>query len=77
MPVRPVQRGLPLRLLVEVGGEADGPALRRRRVHQLSDGREHGGDGVVVGGELLLDARFELMEGAGEILVRAYKVAQL
>jgi hypothetical protein len=72
-----VQRGLPLRLLVEGGGEADGPALRRRRVHQLSDGREHGGDGIVVGGELLLDACFELIEAPGQILVRAQEFSQL
>jgi hypothetical protein len=77
LPVRSVQRGVALRLLVEVGGEADGPALRRRRVHQLSDGREHSGDGIVVGGELLLDARFELIEAPGEILVRAQEFAQL
>ena len=51
-----------LRLLVEVGGETDATALRCRRVHELSDGREHGGDGIVVRGKLLLDACFELIE---------------
>lgn len=59
-----------LRLLTDVDGETDATALRCRRVHQLSDGREHGGDGIVVGGELLLDARFELIEPTGKILVR-------
>jgi hypothetical protein len=55
----PAQRGVALRLFVEVGGETDATALRCRRVHQLSDGREHG---LIVGGEILLDARYELIE---------------
>jgi len=37
-----------LRLFINVGGEADAAALRWRRVHELPDGREHGGDGLVV-----------------------------
>jgi len=47
---------------VEVGGEADAAALGGRYGHELADGGEHGGDGLIVGYELLLDARFELIE---------------
>jgi hypothetical protein len=57
---------LPLRLLANLGGEADATALRDRWVHELPDSREHGDDGLVVGGELLLDARFELIEAPGD-----------
>ena len=46
-------------------------------MHELADGREHGGDGVIVGGELLLDARLELIEPLGQFLVGAQQLAQL
>jgi hypothetical protein len=45
---------------------ADAAALGRRRVHEFSDGGEHGGDGLVVRGELFLDAGFELIEAFGK-----------
>ncbi len=56
-----------LRLLVDVGGDADATALRCRRVHKFSDSRERASDGIVVRGKRLLDARFELIEPTGEI----------
>jgi hypothetical protein len=77
MQVGPSGFAQSLRLLGEISGEADGPALRGRGVHEFADGREHGGDGVIVGRELLLDARFELIEALGEFLVGAQKLAQL
>src|SRR6185437_14897528 len=68
-------------LLPEIGGKSDGPALGSWRAHELADGREHGGDCRVVGGELLLDVlldtRLELIEAAGELLVRGEELAQL
>ena len=52
-------------LLAEVGGESDGSAHGSRRVHELADGREDGRNGLVVSGELLLDARLELIDPVG------------
>ena len=64
LPVRPVQRGTgAARRLYGFSSKTDATALPCRRVHQLSDGRGHGGDGVVVVAELLLDACFELVGG--------------
>jgi hypothetical protein len=48
-----------LRLLVDVGGEPDGAALRGWRVHQFADRREDCGDGFIVRGELFADAGFQ------------------
>ncbi len=59
-----------LRLLIDVGGEADATALGRWRVHELSDRRENGGDGLIVGGEFFVEPSFEFIETPGEILVR-------
>ncbi len=55
-----------LRLLVDVGGEADAAALRSRRVHQFADGRENGGDCLV----MVLKLAFEFVELAGQGGVR-------
>jgi len=55
-----------LRLLVDVGGEADAAALRSRRVHQFADGRENGGDRLV----MVLKLAFEFVELAGQGGVR-------
>lgn len=49
-----------LRLLIEIGGETDASAFGRRRVHQLTDCREDGGDGLVMVLELVLQL-FELL----------------
>ena len=76
LPVRPGQCGVALRLL-EIGGEADAAALGRRRVHELSDGGENGGDGLIVGSELFIEPSFELVEAPGEIFVRGEQFAQL
>jgi hypothetical protein len=56
-------------LLLEIGGEADRPALRRRRVHQLADRREDGADGAILLGELFIQSRLELREAPGQLLV--------
>src|SRR6185312_1223955 len=61
----------------EIGSKSDGPALGSGWVHELADGREDGGDRLVVDGELFLDARLELIETAGEFLVRGQELAQL
>jgi hypothetical protein len=45
-----------LGLLLEIGSESDGSALRRRWVHQLTDRREDGPDGAIVLGELLIQS---------------------
>ena len=60
-------------LFPEIGGKSDRPALGRGRVHELADRREDGGDGLIMGGELLLEARLELIEAAGERPVRSPK----
>jgi hypothetical protein len=44
------------------------PAPGHRRVHELADRGEHGCDGLIVRGELLLDAGFELIEAFGSSL---------
>ena len=49
-----------LGLLLEISGEADRPALRRRRVHQLTDRRKDGADGAILLGELFVQPRLEL-----------------
>ena len=54
-----------LGLLLEIGGEADGAALRRRRVHQLADCREDGADGE-------LGAGLELLDVCGAVLHLCY-----
>src|SRR6185312_5451986 len=53
-----------MRLLVfpEIGGKAHGTLLGRRRVCELTDLRENGGDRSVMSGELVLDVRLELMK---------------
>jgi hypothetical protein len=54
---------------LNVGSKTDASALRRRHGHEFADGGEHGGDGLVVGIELLLNARFDLVEAAREVFV--------
>jgi hypothetical protein len=56
-----------LRLFLEIGGKADGPALRHRhlRLHQLSDRREDGADSAIVLGEFFIQSRLELREAPG------------
>ena len=46
-------------------------------MHELADRREHGGDGLIVRGELLLDACFECIVAPGQFLVGADPLAQL
>ena len=64
--------GGPLRLLFEIGGEADGSALRRwrLRMHQLTDRRQDGADGAVLFGEFFIQPRFELREAPSQLSVR-------
>src|SRR5882757_9297613 len=66
-----------LRLLIDVGSEADRSALGLRRVHELADGRENGGDGFIVGGELFIEPGLELREPASQFLVRGEQFTQL
>jgi hypothetical protein len=44
-----------LHLLAKIRGEADRPALRDRRVHELANGGEDGGNGFIVDGELFVE----------------------
>lgn len=46
-------------------------------MHELTDRRADGGDGFVVGDELLVKARFELVEVLGQFLVGSEKRTQL
>lgn len=67
-------------LLVEAKGtripwshspEPDRPLLRfRRRVHQLADRREDAGDRLVVSVQFALDTPLQLLQLAGQFLVR-------
>jgi hypothetical protein len=68
-----------MRLLVfpEIGGKANGTLLGRRRVCELTDLRENGGDRSVMSGELVLDVRLELMKPPDKFLVRGQKLPQL
>lgn len=42
----------------------------------MADRREDGGDGLIVGDELLVEARFELIEALGQFLVGSEQLAQ-
>jgi hypothetical protein len=66
-----------LHLLAKISGEADRPALSDRRVHELADSREDGGDGFIVAGELLVEPGFELCEAAGQFPIGSEHLAQL
>ena len=67
----------PLNLLAKIRGEADRPALRDRRVHELADGSEDGGDGFIVDGELFVEPDFELCKTARQFLVRSEHLTKL
>jgi hypothetical protein len=67
--------GWALGFLLEISGEADGPALRRR-VRKLADRREDGGDGEIVFGDFFAQARLELCEAAGQFAIGAQHLAQ-
>ena len=60
-----------------ISGEADAAALRGWRVYELADRREDGGDVLVVGDELLVETRFELIEALDRLLVGSEQLAQL
>ena len=60
-----------LGLLLEISGEADRPALRRRRVHQLTDRRKDGADGAILPGEFFIQSCLELREASGQFVVGA------
>jgi len=64
-------------LLAKIRGEADRPALRDSRVHELADGGEDGGDGFIVDGELFVEPGFELCEATSQFPVRRKHLAQL
>ena len=75
-----IGNALPVELLVvftDVCCKPNAAPLGLRRVHELTDGREHGGDRLVMRGELFLDACLELIEAASEILVRSEEFAEL
>src|SRR5207253_4818203 len=56
--------------LVEIGGETDAAVFGRRRLRQLADRGEDCGDRPIVGGELFLETRLELLEFLSELSVR-------
>ena len=58
----------------EIGGKANGTLLGRRRVCELTDLRENGGDRSVMSGELVFDVRLELMKPPDKFLVRGQKL---
>jgi hypothetical protein len=60
---------------VEICGEADAALLRRRRIHQLADRGEDCGDRLIVGRELFLKTRLELIEFFSETSVRGQQLA--
>lgn len=62
-------------LLAEVSREADASALGRGRVHELTNGAQDRGDGLVVSGELPVESGFELIEAPGEFAVRSKQLA--
>ena len=64
-----------LGLLLEIGGEADKPALRRRWVHQLTDGREDGADGAILLGEFFIQSCLELREAPSQFAISAQQFA--
>jgi hypothetical protein len=68
-----------LRLLFEISGEADGPALGHGPllVHQLPDRREDGTDGAVLFGELFVQSRLKLGEAPGQLAVGTQQFAQV
>ena len=66
-----------LHFLAKIRGEADRPTLWHRRVHELTNGREDGGDGFIVDGELFVEPSFELCEAAGQFPVRSEHLTQL
>jgi hypothetical protein len=72
--IRPSYNDINLGVLLEFGVLTAMVALP---VHELSDGREDGGDGFIVSGELFVEPCFELREAAGQFLVGAEQLAQL
>ena len=66
-----------LHLLLEISGESDGSALGARWVQELANRGEHGGDGLIVRRELLLDAGLEIIEPPGQLFVGREQLAQL
>ena len=46
-------------------------------MHELADGREDGGDGLIVRGELFVEPGLELRESPSQLFVRAEQLAQL
>lgn len=71
------REGGTLLVFPEIGGKANGTLLGRRRVCELTDLRENGGDRSVMSGELVLDVRLELMKPPDKFLVRGQKLPQL
>ncbi|HWG72119.1 MAG TPA: hypothetical protein VN692_22095 [Steroidobacteraceae bacterium] len=53
------------------------PAHWDRRVHELANGAEDGGNGFIVAGELFIEPGFELCEAAGQFPVPSEHLAQL
>jgi len=58
---------------LDVGGETDGAVLWWRRIHEFSDGREDGGDRLVV----VLELDLEFLELASQSGVRGEEFSQL
>jgi hypothetical protein len=62
-----------LHLLAKFRCEADRPALRDRRVHELASGGKDGGNSFIMDGE----PSFELCEAAGQFPVRSEHLSEL
>lgn len=56
-------------LFSQIGGETDAATPRRWRFHQFTDGIEEPSDRLIVRGEFLGEARFELVEAFSQLLV--------
>jgi hypothetical protein len=54
-----------------------GPALQDRRVHELANGGEDGGNGFIMDGESFVEPSFELCEAAGQFPVRSEHLSEL
>lgn len=54
-----------LALLAKISGKTNRPAFGYRRVHELTDGRQDGGDGLIMSRELFIEPGFELREATG------------
>lgn len=64
-------------LAINVCCETNAVALWRRRIHELTDGREKRGDRLIMAGKSFFQAGLELRESTSEFLVRCQHLTQL